>query len=295
MLWIAALPLASQIATAQGLPVRTSPVQGSANPSSPSMVTKPTSTEIAAPRIAAPQSSPLESVRYAAARLLDHIPSTFEGDKHWGETKRVFNGVEMKFRDGRLRTHRRWKEVNHGRWINYKINLPDDGLRLNQTVHIDRAIAAVPPLYGYEMAMRIETPIKFEVRIQRHVRGVKLSSVTVEGRAGVQLHATVLVDTFSDITEIPPAVVIDPKILTAELKLERFEVDRISHVGGDVAEAWGEIAQVTLVENAIERQNEKLVDRLNTAIDKNRGDLRFSTRDFIRRVIPTEPVATQPN
>lgn len=238
--------------------------------------------------------SPRRLVQYAASGLLRHLPSVFEGDKDWCQTKKVFDGVEIKFRDGRLRTHRRWKDVDHGRWIRYRIELPGDGLRLNRTVYIDRVVAATPPMTGYEMDVRIDTPIQFEIQMQRHVRGVKVSSVTVQGHARVVLETTTLVDTYSDITEIPPAMVIDPKILEAKLKLESFEVDRVSHIGGDVAEAWGEIAQETLVKIAVERQNEKLADRLRTAIEKNRDDLRFSTRDFIRQAIPIRPIVTSP-
>ena len=59
--------------------------------------------------------------------------------------------------------------------------------------------------------------------------------------------------------------------------MEHFEVDRVSKIGGDVAEQWGELMEDILIERLVKRQNEKLVGKLNKSIDKERDDLKTLT------------------
>ncbi len=66
------------------------------------------------------------------------------------------------------------------------------------------------------------------------------------------------------------------------LSLERFEVERVSHIGGDVAEQWGEVMQEILVERFVRKQNDNLVAKLNRSIEKERDDLRFSLADWLQ-------------
>jgi hypothetical protein len=66
------------------------------------------------------------------------------------------------------------------------------------------------------------------------------------------------------------------------LSLEGFEVERVSRIGGDAAEQWGEVMQEILVERLVRKQNDKLVEKLNRAIDKERAELRFSMREWFR-------------
>ena len=79
---------------------------------------------------------------------------------------------------------------------------------------------------------------------------------------------------------------IDPRIHEAHLFLDRFEVDRISDIGGDVAEGWGEVIQELLVERLIKKQNERLVDQLNQSIERERDDLRLSLADWFESLKP---------
>ncbi len=66
-----------------------------------------------------------QSVQWLADQLMQHVPHRIDGDDDWGDTKRVWAGVKVR-RDGwELRTHRRWRELRHGRWVRYEINLPE--------------------------------------------------------------------------------------------------------------------------------------------------------------------------
>ena len=244
---------------------------------------------------------PEQAIRLALAQGLAYLPTTVTGDKDWGKKTRVWSGIDWDWSDkhrlfgGKLRTHRRYRDVNHGRWVRYELTLPEPAYWTDKTTgkrtagqpHADDAVQvhSVSPHPGadgrYRMRIGIDAPVGFTVRVQRHVRGVRLHSVTVVGRCSVAADVDVGMGVLNDWSEIPPAVVLDPIVHQAKLKLQRFEVDRISHVGGDAAEAWGEVAQETIVRLALEKLNDNLTDRLNRQIKRKRSQLRFSTRDVI--------------
>ena len=248
--------------------------------SSPAPLLDPPRTHLADARA----SNAEASIRYLTGLLLPHVPSRFDGDKHWGDTKRVWSGVDVRLDGLKLRTHRRHKDVPHGMWIKYAVDLVDAPLSLRRNVAIDDVVR-IPPganrMEAYRIDLRIETPMRFEVRRQNHRRGIRLSSVTVTGRASVAARAEIELSIYPDYATVPPAMVIDPRVETAAIDLTDFEVDRISHLGGDLAEAWGDAARAILIDRWIDKQNDRLVDKLNQAIDKNRSDLRLSITDWV--------------
>lgn len=223
------------------------------------------------------------SVEWLVDRAIGQMPRTIDGDKDWGETKRIWAGVKMKFDGGKLKTHRRWKEVEQGRWIKYEITLPPSSAERGFDVVIDRVNPIVDPATG-DSRWRIEStttaPMKFTARVQRWNLGVKLFSVTVSGVMEVRFRSTATIGLYADYARIPPDLVLDPRIESASLSLERFEVERVSHVGGDAAEAWGEVLQEVFLERFIKRQDDRLVEKLNRSIDKQRSELRLSLADW---------------
>jgi hypothetical protein len=89
---------------------------------------------------------------------------------------------------------------------------------------------------------------------------------------------------YPDYSDIPPAIVIDPTVASATLTLESFSVDRVSKIGGEVAEQWGEIAEKVIQEILIDDLNGKLHTKLNKAIDKKRDELRFSPVEWVQQL-----------
>ncbi len=223
------------------------------------------------------------------------MPRTFDGDKDWGETKRVWSGVRIR-RDGlRLKTKRRWKEVRHGRWIKYELQLPpvdsaDSSKQVVAKVHEvsktgDLQIGKVADVNGnsrWKIKSSVNAPMTFTARIERWNLGVQLFSISVTGKLRVRLDATTSFAAYADYSEIPPALVIDPRVDSAVLHLEEFEVERISKIGGDVAEEWGELMEGVVREVFLKRQNEKLTGKLNKSINKHRDDLRLSMADWLK-------------
>lgn len=223
------------------------------------------------------------SIQWLATLALRKLPRSFDGDKDWGETKKLWAGIKVR-RDGlKLKTHRRFREVEQGRWVKYQVMLPDPTAPNAATVAIHDVVPTIDQASGeqrWKIHSSIVAPMKFTARIQRWNLGVKLFSMTITGDLRVRLISTTSIGFVADYAEIPPALVIDPQMDQAQLVLERFEVNRISRVGGDVAEQWGELIEEILVERFVKKYNDRLVGKLNTSIEKERDDLRLSMAEW---------------
>ncbi len=227
----------------------------------------------------------LRSVQWLANLALEKMPRTIDGDKDWGNKKRVWAGVKVRWDKGKLDTHRRFRHVEHGRWVRYQLQFPVVGTPKEVTATIHHVRFRQHQATGvrrWQVESTVVAPLKFEAQIQRWNLGVKLISVTIQGRMRLRMRSSAWIGFETDYSEIPPALVFDPRIEQAEVDLESFEIDRVSHVGGDVAEAWGEIVQEVIVKSYLDRLNQELVSKLNRAIDKERDDLRLSTAQWFQ-------------
>ncbi len=231
--------------------------------------------------LAVSESQAKESMQWLATRAMQEVPPVYKGDKDWGDTKKVWAGVRAKFDGLKLKTHRRFKEVNHGRWIRYEIKLPEVNAPNAATTRINSATLNEQDRWRIDSIT--ETPMQFTAKVERWNLGVKLYSVTVTGHLRVQLQLTSTIGLYLDYSEIPPAVVAEPIIEGAKLTLASFEIDRVSKIGGDAAEAWGEVMQEVIVQRFIENQNDRIVAKLNKAIEKHQDDLRFSWSMLLNR------------
>jgi len=54
---------------------------------------------------------------------LDSMPVHYVEDKDWGMQADRWDGIKVRFENGRLRTKRRKKKVNHGTWERYGVSL----------------------------------------------------------------------------------------------------------------------------------------------------------------------------
>ena len=206
-----------------------------------------------------------------------------DGDKNWGDTKKMWAGVKVR-RDGfKIRTKRRFREVEHGRWVRYAVTLPPHDAPNAAAIDIHEVRSEIDPMTGnqrWKIDSSIVAPMTFTARIQRWNLGIRAYSMTISGVMQVRMRSLVSIGLLADYGEIPPAMVVDPQVEYAHLVLESFKVGRVSHVGGEVAQQWGELMEEILVERFVKKQNERLVDKLNRSIDKERDDLRLSTADW---------------
>ncbi len=223
-------------------------------------------------------------MQWLADLLVDNAPRTYRGDKDWGEQKKLWAGVKVKFDGLRPKTHRRWREANHGRWMRYEVTLPPTSARRRAVADVRQVHEVVDPQTGqkgYRIESIVIAPMTFAAQVQRWNRGVKLYSMTIRGEMRLRLTSTSTVAFVADYSEVPPALVLDPTIEAAHLTLEHFEVDRVSKIGGDVAEEWGELLEDVIRDKFLEEQNQKLAAKLNKSINKSRDDLRLSLADWL--------------
>ena len=237
--------------------------------------------------IAISESQARSSVQWLADLALQKMPRVFEGDKDWGNTKEIVSGLKIRRDKLRISTKRRRKDVRHGRWIKYELSLPERSPSkdpVNIKIHRVSPDGDLPigGTEGQRQDVRwriestLETPMSFSARVERWNLGVQLWSISIVGKMKVRMDSVASLGAYADYSEIPPALVVDPKIQTAKLHLLEFEVDRVSKIGGDVAEEWGELMEKVVRGVFLKKQNENLTNKLNKAIDKHRDDLRLS-------------------
>lgn len=219
------------------------------------------------------------AIQWLASLAIQKTPRTFDGDRGWGDTKQVWSGVKIR-RDGlKLKTNRRYREQEHGRWLKYQVALPESAAAISIT-EVTQEPLQLTGQQRWNVRASIVAPMKFEATVQRWNIGIKLYSMTISGVMRVRLTTSTSIGFQADYGEIPPAFIVDPKVQEAQMTLEHFEVERISRIGGDVAEQWGKVIEEVLVDRFVKKQNSKLVDKLNRAIDKERDDLRLSAADW---------------
>jgi hypothetical protein len=220
-----------------------------------------------------------DSVQWLVNLAIHQMPKTYSGDDDWGDTKKVWAGVHVKREGLELKTHRRFKEVRHGRWVRYELALPDEfssGVSADVTDPIRIERVELSSDNRWQVTGTVLAPMKFDCRVERWNLGFQWYSVNIEGRLRVELKFAASFAAHADYSEVPPAIVVDPIVDSAELRLEHFEVDRISKIGGDVAEELGEVLEKIIRDKWLQKENSRLADRLNKAINKNREKLKFS-------------------
>jgi len=227
-----------------------------------------------------------ESIQWLSDMALSELPPTYSGDKDWGRKKRLWAGVEIKREGLKLRTHRKWREVNHGHWFRYEIlprgHRPAQPSPRNAPLPVTLKINNVRREGDRWLVDATATaPVDFTTQLQRWNLGVKWYSVSTQGDMRVRIDATIGIRFTADYSEVPPALVIAPAVIESELTLESFDIRRVSKVGGEVAEEIGVIVERNLNRYWLDKLNDKLVDKLNHSIDKYRDDLRFSLTAYL--------------
>ncbi|WP_145390335.1 hypothetical protein [Stieleria neptunia] len=218
-------------------------------------------------------------------------PHRYDGKKNWEKTKKIWAGVRFR-RDGlKLSTHRRWRDVRHGLQTRYHVQFPGQASAprpiLATVRNVTHSSGDSAERAGWMIECDLATPLDFTARIERWNLGVQWYSVEVSGHMEIRLTVHGRLSSYPDYSVLPPAIVIDPTVTSASLHLAALHVDRISKVGGEVAETWGEIVEKIVNEILIDDINKKLHAKLNKAIDKKRDELRFSASDWMSGLTAT--------
>ncbi|KLU04706.1 hypothetical protein RISK_003328 [Rhodopirellula islandica] len=134
---------------------------------------------------------------------------------------------------------------------------------------------------GWLVDAVVRTPAKFHTRLERWNLGLQAFSISVDGTMEVNLECQFVIGMSADYSEVPPAIQLDVHVAKANVRMDRFNVERISKLGGDAAEELGNLAEDTLIRLWLKKENARLADRLNDAIAKHQSDLRWSMMQWL--------------
>ncbi len=206
-----------------------------------------------------------------------HLPHEYEDTRDWGSTKRVLDGWDIRREGLQLKTKRRWKQVPHGTWKKYRVQL------LNPQEHFHLTVANLRRLENENVAFDLHADAWLGVsgRVTEYAYDVQLYSFSAEGVGQVRISLQCEVAMRLDPRKLPPDLVLAPKVNAAEARLETFRLDRISKVDGSLAEEIGRSMR-RVVQDKLADDNPKLADKLNRQIAKNQDKLRLSLHDALR-------------
>jgi hypothetical protein len=205
------------------------------------------------------------------------LPDHYEKKKNWGHTARALDGLSIQLDDGKLKTHRKYKQANDGSWQMYRVDLVDPEEKF------DIRVANLRPLDDGRVGMQITAvaSVKASGRQALWEKGVQIYSISAEADARVRLTAETAVATQLDPTKLPPDVYLKPEVTAAKFEILEFKLRRISDLHGPLVRSLSHTVRKEL-EAKLAEDNAKLVAKLNKAIDKQEKKLKLSAADLVK-------------
>lgn len=197
-----------------------------------------------------------------ATLVREVIPREYEKGEDWGKTKRITTGVKVHSWD----FSRRKKEVPHGHWKKYRLELVDPDERLSVAI---RNLRPLEEGAGAAMTLDLATPMSGWAQTRNYNRGVHLLTLTAEA----DLEVAISIDCEVRAKMTPQGFALDPKVTDSRLDLKKFDMHRLGELGHDLAEPLGKGIK-KLVEEELDGPT--LTAKLNRAIDKKRDRLVLS-------------------
>jgi hypothetical protein len=212
-----------------------------------------------------------ESLQHYITRLvLDEVPREYENTKKWGKTRRVMTGLDWEQDGLKIETRRRWKDVNHGTWSRYKLRLIDPDNTFE--VRLENLRDLGDNTAGFDLIGVAK--LACTGRISQWKRGVQLISLSGDADAKVRLVASVELKMAVDPKTFPPDILLAPRVTSADLQLQQFELQRLGLANGPVVEQLGELVEEGLQDYLAENRV-KLAEKMNKQLDKKREKLRI--------------------
>ena len=208
--------------------------------------------------------------------IRDQLKAEYVDDDDWGKTRRTTVGYQIKGKPFEWDLKHRKKEVNDGLWEKYKVRLvdPEDHLhvQISQLEMHEGRIA---------FALSMTAKLAGDARLERWRKGIKMLNTHVEadGTLEISLAGEVGFKIVAD--NGLPAVAIEPVITKIDLKLRKFDLQRISKLDGIAAHELGEGVKDT-IQKELNRREPKIVAKLNKSIEKRKDKLRLSPAEFAR-------------
>lgn len=199
------------------------------------------------------------------------LPPTFTDDDDWGNTKRIQSGLNMKMDGLELKTSRRWKEVNHGLWRRVDATLIDPLKFFDLQIWLLPQTEDKQPRYRISASLRIAVT----VRQQQWNRGLKVYSVSSDILTDVSIDT--VIDFRSKLVEVETEkrLQVLPHMQSANVRVDRFLIRRISHAKGGAVKEFGGVFE-RLVQKVVEKKSRKLPHKINSKIEKKADRFQIS-------------------
>jgi hypothetical protein len=218
-----------------------------------------------------------EFQEWLTALVREHIPHEYEKRNNWGSTTRVASGLSVRFDDGQIKTHRKFRDANDGRWTMYRVELIDPQEKF--AVRVLR----MEELPDGRVGMNLEAVARVRILGRQSLweRGVQIFSISAEADANVRMTARADVTLRLNPISFPPDVHLKPRIVSAQLDLPDFRLRRVGQLDGPLVRSLSHQTRETL-EAKLADDNRELVEKLNQQLARQDGKLKLSLADLMK-------------
>ncbi|WP_437224187.1 hypothetical protein SH661x_003522 [Planctomicrobium sp. SH661] len=219
--------------------------------------------------VAVPVSSPTANAVAAPSNfseilrtlLLESMRSEYVDDRDWRGTVERFDG----FRYQGLRISKREREVPHGIWRRYKVNL----IQPEKTFDVQVAQLDTDAEGNIPFSILINLRARCEATFVWWTYGVKGVNGTAESDATLQLK--LILNTSPKIgfglNSPLPRLELRPKVMQVELKLKDLDMRKLGVFQGDLVKVLGD-GSTKAVEALVQQQEGKIKKKLQQSLDE---------------------------
>jgi hypothetical protein len=234
--------------------------------------TSPTLGQIAPAPVAAqpsPAAAPDKIAAAVAQLIADAIPREYERQKDWGRQKEITTGVRSSGNFFKFDIHRTKTAVNHGVWKHYRATMVDPEHNLQVRIENLRSVAAGKIAF----TLFVTTKLHGWGRAKVYDRGIHLIALEAETNAKVSLWLDCEIALEAAPASFLTGIAVRPQVTSARLRLDEFQLTRVSDVSGPVVRELGDGIR-HLIED--EMNGPKLAAKLNHSIEKRKNRLIFT-------------------
>ena len=207
-----------------------------------------------------PNPLPLAAQQLLRGMALMLLPEGYSDDDEWNLHKRVQSGLNVDFKNGELKTSRRWKDVRHGLWKRVDAKFVDPAKNLRLEIDALPAGKAGVPRYR----IRSEILVHAVARMQQWTLGARIYGLSAHVTAGLELATDFH---FRSYLADNGKLRVLPHIERATLRLKDFQLRRVSHAKGPGVRETGRMIS-GLLKRVVERKGQTLAARINRKVAK---------------------------
>lgn len=202
----------------------------------------------------------------ALAELVrEAIPRSYERDEDWGRTKHITTGLRV----DKLEFSRRKREVKHGVWKRYRIQLADSQRPLQ--VRVENLQGVGPGKAS--LTLVLDGKFKGWAQARVYNLGLHLITLTTEGDTELRVRANFEVTVSAAPAAFFAGIQLSPVATDVKVEMRDFELTRFGELHDDLARELGHGLKRLLQH---ELEGPKLTAKINRAIDKKRDRLRVT-------------------